>query len=617
VEYQASTVEEMDSFRDAALITCARLKTLVPPIFTQDSVQQANLWKLRKGMFPSIGATRQPGTTVIIEDVAFAISQIADAITDLQNLFETHGYTEGIIFGHAKDGNLHFVITQSFNEESEIQRYERFMSDLVRLVTEKYDGALKAEHGTGRNMAPFVGQEWGEDAYQIMREIKSLLDPTGLLNPGVIINSDSRAHLQNLKSLPEIESTVDRCIECGFCEVKCPSRRLTLTPRQRIVLQREIARQELVQDSLLLESLQKDFQYSGLDTCAVDGLCATACPVLIDTGALVKDLRGRQISEGSQRIALSIFRHFKLAEQALKVGLTASHLAEKLIGTDGILALTRAAEKISGIHLPKWNSAVPVTTWRIPQTTRRAAEYVYFPSCITRVMGRPADGQDSPPLIDILLTVSRRAGVCVWIPEDVEGDCCGMPFGSKGYKPAYQAMLHRTISDFWKWSEQGRLPVILDASSCAYTLRSSSAELSAEDQSYWERLTILDPIEFAHDVLLPRLKIKPLPMNVVLHPNCSSRHLNLQDKLLTLARRCAASATIPNELDCCGFAGDRGLLFPELTASATLLEANEVAMGDYDGYYSSNPTCEMGMTIATKKTYRSFLYLLGMSTREG
>jgi len=616
VEYQASTSDEMNSFRNAALLTCAHLKTLVPTTFTEDPIQQANLWKLRKGMFPAIGATRQPGTTVIIEDVAFAISQIADAITDLQNLFETHGYTEGIIFGHAKDGNLHFVITQSFNEESEIQRYERFMAELVRMVTEKYDGALKAEHGTGRNMAPFVEQEWGEEAYQIMQEIKSLLDPSGLLNPGVIINPDSRAHLQNLKNLPEITSSVDRCIECGFCEVKCPSRRLTLTPRQRIVLQREIARRKQVSDSHLLESLQNDFQYSGLDTCAVDGLCATACPVLINTGTLVKDLRRQQIPEGNQQIALYIFRHFKLAEQTLRVGLAVGHLLDKLIGTDGIVALTQAAEKISGKHLPKWNEAVPGPTWHIPPTPHDHADYVYFPSCIARVMGRPADGKNSPSLTDTFLTVSQRAGVSVWIPDDVEGHCCGMPFGSKGYKPANQAMLHRTISGLWKWSERGRLPVVLDASSCAYSLRTSGAELSPQDHDYWQRITILDPIEFVHDILLPRLKVQHLPMSVVLHPNCSSRHLNLQEKLLAIARCCAISATIPNNLDCCGFAGDRGLLFPELTASASLFEASEISTGQYDGYYSSNPTCEMGMTIATKKPYRSFLYLLEMATRE-
>jgi D-lactate dehydrogenase len=611
VEYQAATDAELADFRRRAETVCQRLSLLQPAGFSTDPAIQAALWKLRKGLFPAIGATRPQGTSVIIEDLAFPVERLAEAITDLQALFLRHGYPDGIVYGHARDGNLHFSIAQSFNDEAEIARYARFMDELVSLVTGKYDGALKAEHGTGRNMAPFVEREWGAAAYGIMRELKKLFDPSGLLNPGVLINADPLAHLQHLKSLPVVESEVDRCIECGFCESKCPSRRLTLTPRQRIVLRREMARQrDLSGDPGLRNALLQDYQYAGVETCAADGLCATACPVNINTGDLVKHLRADSISERGQNFALWLSEHFAWVERGLGVTLPLAHLAERVIGVGGILSLTRLAEKLTGLNLPKWNAAVPRSTPRLPATAAAQAGYVYFPSCITRVMSVPPGDGGAPDLLETLTVLSQRAGVRVWIPPEVTGLCCGMPFGSKGYTRAYQDMLSRTLGRLWEWSDQGRLPVVIDASSCAYTLRTCALALSPADRARWDKLTLLDPIEYAHDILLPRLELQPLPGRVILHPNCAGRKLGLQDKLLAVARRCAAEAVIPQNLDCCGFAGDRGLLYPELTASATALETEEVRAREYDGYYSSNLTCEMGMAAATGKPYRSIFYLL-------
>jgi D-lactate dehydrogenase len=616
VEYQASAEREMIFFRQQAAQVCAMLGCLSEPTFCEDPTHQAVLWKLRKGLFPSIGAARRQGTTVIIEDVAFPIPQLANAVSDLQKLFADHGYTEAIIFGHAKDGNLHFVITPSFNTDEEVNRYAHFADDLVQMVSGKYDGALKAEHGTGRNMAPFVETEWGTTAYKIMQDVKALFDPTGLLNPGVIINPDLQAHLHDLKDLPIVENEVDRCIECGFCEPKCPSRRLSLTPRQRIVVRREMARQRaLTGEPALLEVLEEGYVYAGLDTCAVDGLCATACPVNINTGDLVKLLRTEHISRRGQLIALSLSQNFRQVERAVGMAVRLGHAGEKVIGVKGIQRVTHLAERISGLNLPKWNAGVPYASRRIPRNQNQNAEFVYFPSCLSRAMGIPPGDPKAASLIDTFLLVSERAGIKVSIPEHARGHCCGMPFGSKGYSQAYQDMLHRTLTLFWEWTNQGRLPVVIDASSCAYTLRSCSEALSSEDLVHWRKLTILDSIEYAHDFLLPRLNITPLPDTVVLHPNCASRKLNLQDKLLAIAHRCASMAVIPSSLDCCAFAGDRGLLFPELTASATSLEAQEVNARAYDGYYSSNLTCEMGMVVATGKPYRSILYLLEKASR--
>ncbi len=241
-EFQAAEEADRTTLEKLARDAVGGLQLLEPGRFTHDAGEQALLWKIRQGLYPSVGAARRRGTTVIIEDVVFPIPSLADATVELIRTAARHAYEEAIVFGHAKDGNLHLTITQSYNTQAEVDRYARFMDDMVRLVVTQYGGALKGEHGTGRNIAPFVETEWGPEAYAIMKRLKKLVDPDGMLNPGVILNPDPKAHLADLKSLPGIEDEVDKCIECGYCESKCPSQELTLTPRQRIVVRREMVR---------------------------------------------------------------------------------------------------------------------------------------------------------------------------------------------------------------------------------------------------------------------------------------------------------------------------------------------------------------------------------------
>ncbi len=622
VEYQAEDAETITIFRREAQRVIRNLKLIHDVNFTDDPVAQAALWKPRKGIIASVGGMRPRGTTSVNEDIAFPVEHLADAVTDLRQLFDDHGYAEGVIFGHAKDGNLHFLVNQAFDNEEQIQHFDKFLRAMVAIVSGKYDGSLKAEHGTGRNMAPFVETEWGAEAYSIMRDLKSLLDPENMLNPNVLINADPQAHVTHLKSLALVSPLIDKCIECGFCESKCPSRRLTLTPRQRIVIQREIACMRLSAparaavlggDDADLSKLEKDFSYAGIDTCAADGLCATACPVGINTGDYIKHLRRESVRD--EKLALWLAEHFSFVESSIGIGVTLGHIAEKIVGADGVNSVLQTAEKISHLTLPKWNHHIPS-----PSPTRRRSrgevkkEFVYFPSCISRQLGRP-DNSRLASLADTLITVAERAGTSLVIPQDVYGTCCGMPFASKGYKQAYQRTLHHTLQKMWDWSDHGAYPVVIDTTSCTQTLRTCNDDLRAEDQALWQRLTILDGIEFLHDYVLPKLTIHPIDEEVVLHPNCSARKLGLDTKLLNIARQCARSATVPLNLGCCAFAGDRGLLFPELTRSATEKETAEVMSHNYQGYYSSNITCEIGMSEATGKDYASIVYLVEKASR--
>jgi D-lactate dehydrogenase len=629
VEYQAQDAESILDFKKEAQQVIRKLNPLHDPEFTDDPVAQAGLWKTRKGIIPSIGGMRTPGTVSINEDVVFPVHRLADGVTDLQNLFMDFGYPDGAVFGHAKDGNLHFLINQAFNTASDVAHFDRFVHAMVHIVSGKYDGALKAEHGTGRNMAPFIETEWGAEAYAIMRDLKSLFDPDNMLNPGVMINTNPQTHITHLKTMSLVSPEVDKCIECGFCESKCPSRRLTLSPRQRIVVQREIARMRLAGSrSGELDSVIDDFSYAGLDTCAVDGLCATACPVDINTGDLTRRLRAESIAPRGERIANWIATHFAITEATLGNAVRLGHFAESIIGSDGVATFVKTAEKITGMTLPKWNNHIPSTDSKVSRLWRKRRrleasdptisekEFIYFPSCISRQLGQPKS-ENQLSLTETLLLIAKRAKINLQIPQNITGTCCGMPFHSKGYTSAHQIALHNTINNFWEWSRDGKYPIVIDTTSCAQTLRACSDDLSAEDKEKWKKLTLLDSLEFLHNCVLPKLDIQPVNENVVLHPNCSARKLGLDATMLAIAKQCAKTATVPLNLGCCGFAGDRGLLFPELTASATQKESTEVNEREYGGYYSSNIPCEIGMSEGTGKDYTSIVYLVERASRQG
>ena len=616
VEFQSADEKERTELEKIAADSVGGLKLYQPAQFTHLATEQALLWKIRAGLFPSVGSVRKSGTTVIIEDVAFPIEALADAAHDLTRLFRKHEYENAIIFGHAKDGNLHFVMTQSFNNQAVIDQYARFMDDVVALVVERYDGALKAEHGTGRNMAPFVKTEWGSDGYAIMCRLKELVDPGNLLNPGVIINPDRQAHLANLKQLPSVEPEIDKCIECGYCEPKCPSRELTLTPRQRIVVRREMARLQAGGDhSPLYAALDAEFPYMALDTCATDGLCATACPVSIDTGQLVKRFRGIRSSVAAKQWAVRISQHFKLTEWALRCALRAGHAAEAVIGLGGMRRLTRTLQRFAGDNLAEWMPDTPYAAGPVPKTQRAGAQAIYFPACISRVMGRLPGEPEDRSLMELTVELGRRAGVPLHIPREVAGTCCGTPFSSKGFSSAHAITINAAVERFWKWSEQGSLPIVIDTSPCTYGFKTARSYLTPENQERFDQMTFVDAIEFVHDELLPKLPVKTKSRSVALHPVCSVTKMGIGAKLEGIARACSEQVTIPLDAGCCGFAGDRGFLFPELTQAATRPEAAEVKAKQPDECYSSSRTCEIGMSRSTGQIYRSYMYLLEKATR--
>ncbi len=602
VETRALQLGELNEQIAIILNTIRSIPSEIPIHFTAVPAEYALLWKIRKGLFPSVGAMRKTGTTVIIEDVAFPVPRLAEATHDLHLLFEKWGYHEAVIFGHALEGNLHFVFTQDFGIQSEIDRYRQFMADVADLVVSKYDGSLKAEHGTGRNMAPFVEMEWGKEAYELMQQIKDLFDPKRLLNPGVILNNDSEAHLKNLKPIPAASEKIDKCIECGFCEPTCVSAELTLTPRQRIVVYREMASlAKSGHEPHIAASLAKAFQYEGNETCATDGLCATSCPVKIDTGKLIKSLRTENIGSG-QKKAVWIADRMSRVTASARVALSVVGFFHAILGTTLMKGISGGMRTLSGNRIPLWNRYMPLGAKAIDlnkaQKTDTGRKVVYFPSCINRSMGVSQEHRKEKQLSETMLQLLDKGGFEVIYPENLNQLCCGMAFLSKGYIEAGTKKSKELEAALIKASENGKYPVLCDMSPCLYTMKDNMESA----------LKLYEPVEFITEHLLPYLEITPLKETITVFAVCSMKKMGLEDKLIQLAGKCATKVIVP-ETNCCGFAGDRGFSFPELNQHGLKSLKSQIPE-DVNRGFSNSRTCEIGLSLHSGVSHQSIVYLV-------
>lgn len=552
---------------------------------------------LRRSLYALVAGARKSGTTTLLEDICVPLPRLTEMCAALDHLFEKHGY--GVLhvplFAHGRDGNIHFLLSERFDSEEGLIRYRKFSRDLASQVLRR-GGVLKAEHGTGRAMAGFLRRQYGDELYEVMREIKRLFDPAGILNPGVIITDDPDAHLTNLKLMPSIEEEVDGCIECGFCEPGCPSRDLTLTPRQRIVLRREIAARR-DDEQLLGQIKDEEYAYAAIETCSVGGMCAVACPLGINTGDLVRRQRAAHV-HGLEKAAWNrAAKSWKAATRMGSAALTmakssspiaraASSLGRKMLGPDAVPTYADDLPGGSGLR-------------RRPRRGDKAGQgevAVYFPSCLNSMLAASGQG-----VFSAFNELCRRAGVSVML-LDAQDLCCGGPWKAKGLMEGYATMRRKVMQTL----NGIDVTVISDAGSCTASLT------EMVNGSY----TVRDVVTFAADVLLPRLTVTSRLPSLALHPTCGSTRLGIDDALMRVARFIADEVYIPHSWGCCGFAGDRGLLHPELVASATADMAAELANLEFTAYASLNRTCEIGMSRATGKTYVHIVELLAAATRD-
>ena len=624
----------------------------IPAEFTEDPAVYGKYWAIRSGIFPSVGGTRPVGTSCLIEDVAFPIESLPEATVKLQRLIADHGYADACIYGHAFEGNYHFILNQSFADEHEVARYAEMMRDVAKLVVEEYDGSLKAEHGTGRNMAPFVKYEWGEKAYEVMKELKAIFDPDGLLNRGVIFNDDPDCFIKCLKPLPVLDFDYDKvpdgghylmepslstaqetvrqvkrankCIECGFCEVNCMSCGLTLSSRMRIAVQREIRHLTSTgENPERLATLKRLYKYYGDLTCATDGLCSTSCPMKINTGELTHLIRQMDMNESPTGYKIGEFaaNHMAGIKSGLRVMLDVAHVAHVTLGSTLMTDICRGMNKMG---LPLWTTAMPKKK-RQPKPSdltqmiiksievrgekeevrgkKQTSKVVYFPSCINQTMGLSKESPVKQPLVDEICELMRKAGYEVIFPEGMEKMCCGQIWESKGMLDIADRKSAELEAALWKASEEGKYPVLCAQSPCLHRMK-----------KVMHKMHLYEPAEFIMKYLVERLDFHPIDRHVALHLTCSTREMGVDKDMIALAKMCSTNVFLPEGVGCCGFAGDRGFTFPELNQYGLRklrpqIEANHIEVG-----YSNSRTCEIGLESNTGIPYMSIVYLVNECT---
>lgn len=608
-ETKAHTPEELQQYIRQIETCLQEFNTYTPVHFTDKPEEYSRYWAIRSGIFPSVGGTRKLGTTCLIEDVAFHIEDLPEATAELQALLARHGYEDACIYGHALEGNYHFILNQSFHTDEEVKRYEDLMNDVKTLVVDKYDGSLKAEHGTGRNMAPFVRYEWGNDAFELMKSVKQLFDPKNLLNPGVIFNDDPKCHIKHFKPLPLTNPKVDRCIECGFCEVNCLTFGFTLSSRQRIVIQREISRlRQNGDDPQRLATLLKEYKYWGNQTCAGDGLCSMSCPMHINTGELTHDIRQAELPKGSKGYQMGDFaaRHFAGIKNSLRPVLTLADTAHAVMGTTLMTSLTRGMHQTLGI--PLWTPAMP-KAYRIRKQLRshitaKPDKVVYFPSCINQTMGLARKSPEEMALVDKMVSLLQKGGFEVIFPDNMNKLCCGTIWESKGMMDIADRKSKELEEALWKASEEGRYPVLCDQSPCLHRMRETI-----------KKMKLYEPAEFIYTFLRDRLIFAPTDEPVAIHITCSMRRMGLADTIINVAKLCSKNVFVPEEIGCCGFAGDRGFTHPEVNAYALRKLRPQLEEKGIQRGYSNSRTCEIGLTTNSGIPYVSIAYLVDRCTR--
>lgn len=618
IDYHGANLAELAAAQAIAAQTIATLPLFAQLPFSTTMKERALLWTVRDGIFASVGGARKPGTTVILEDVAVAVESLDKLILGLQELFKKYAY-EGSIFGHASVGNIHFLVTDDMSDGGRVAHFGHFMSDVVELVL-TFDGSLKAEHGTGRAMAPFIKTEWGPQAYSVMQRLKALIDPGNLMNPGVMINDDPNVHLEHIKGMPLLgDPIVDRCIECGYCEWVCPTRYSTLTPRGRIQAHRARLSLEEAGEHERAQTIARQYAHEGRETCVADGMCQTVCPVGISTAYLTDYDRAEAIPKAAQKLMATAAKRFIVLEEAARLSLDGGTIVQKIVGSNVMPWITEALGNLLPAF-PQWSRNLGRAPAR-PHTQRANAEIVYFPACVTRIMGSSTRGKDS--VMQTVLRIAERAGIAMYLPKDAIGLCCSQLFAHQGFPDAQKVMANRVVEAMYTWSDGGRLPIMCDVSSCARTLLLEMETLmwgtrprllSDENQRKYEKLAIRGIAKWLHDDALPRLNVTTPKGSIVIHPTCACHQLGLDERIDAIGKACAGESYRPSSAGCCGAGGDRGFRYPEGAASALRDEQTELAGRTFDGAYSFAKTCEIVLSDHLRFPFESIVYLVDETT---
>ena len=605
LETNAETEAQLAANVAEVVAVFEEVKPVSPVNFETDYAVCESLWNVRRALFPLLAGTRHPEEFAYSEDYCVPINNLPQACRSFVEILHKYGFTKSGVHGHALHGNIHFSIPLRINDPRAISDVAKVIEEVAVIVV-GLGGALKAEHGTGRAVAPFMRLEWGEELVKVMYDLKGIIDPLGIMNPDVLLNEDPNCHLSGMKYAVAVDAIVDTCIDCGFCEYVCPSAGVGLSSRQRIYTLRTIAGLRKDGKTALAERWEAAFKRIGVDLCAADGLCATRCPLGIDIAGFMKKLRGLGYSPFARGAAAFAANHFSMLERSASGVLSLGSGVHKAIGHNLALATCSLAKAVTGMKAPDLHEVHLTGGAPVPQSsvTPDAPAVVYYPSCAVRMMGYgPIEGKETDPLMEVTVRLLKKAGYSVIIPDKTRGLCCGKMFETKGLHEQADAKLEELETVLLSLTHNGRVPVLCDTSPCTARMKKKMDK----------RISIQEPAAFVLEHLADKLHFVKKNRTVALHPTCSTREMGLVDAFRQVAEQCVSSVVIPDKIFCCGFSGDKGFTHPELNASA--LRHLEEQVRDCEEGYSTSRTCEVGLTLHGKKPYRNILYLIDECTR--
>jgi Fe-S oxidoreductase/FAD/FMN-containing dehydrogenase len=520
-----------------------------------DAKLQKEVWEVRKAGLNIMMSMKGDGKPVsFIEDCAVPLEHLAEYTRRLTEVFEKHG-TRGTWYAHASVGTLHVRPVLDMRREGAKQM--RAIAEEACVLVKQYKGAYSGEHGDGLVRSEWIAPFFGPRLTAALGEIKSWLDPRGLMNPGKIVNP-SRMDDASLFRYPPgyrtasletsldwgewggFDKAVEMCNNNGHCRkfdagTMCPSYRAT---RDEVHLTRGRA------NTLRLAlSNQLGFEEAkdALDLCVSCKGCKRECPTGVDMARmkieyLAQYRKSHPLTSRDRAIAY-LPRYARWAALLAPLANLASSLVKNALG-------------FSAEHdLPRWRSDY------FRETGTADADVVLFVDTWNRYF--------EPENARAALKVLSAAGYRVHVPRDL---CCGRTFLSVGLVDEAKREAARMQDTLAPYVARG-IPIVGLEPSCLFSLRDEFPVMGfdrlARSALLFEEFLAREP---------GRLKLKETKKDVLLHGHCHQKAFDAMPAVHKVLGLVPGLKTTTIETSCCGMAGSFGYEAEHYEASMKMAE---------------------------------------------
>jgi FAD/FMN-containing dehydrogenase/Fe-S oxidoreductase len=511
-----------------------------------DAAQQRDIWEVRKAGLNIMMSMKGDGKPVsFIEDCAVPLEHLAEYTDRLTRVFEKHG-TRGTWYAHASVGTLHVRPVLDMRRDG-AQKMRAIAEEACAMVKE-FKGAYSGEHGDGLVRSEWIAPFFGPRLTAALGEIKSWLDPKGLMNPGKIVDPPKMDTRELFRFKPGYETrlpqtvldwsewggydkAVEMCNNNGHCRkfdagAMCPSYRATRNERD---LTRGRANTLRLALSGQLGGEGEQAVKEALELCVSCKGCKRECPTGVDMARMKVEflaqyrkthpltLRDRAIGY-LPRYAAWASRFAPLANVLSRLGKSAAGFAPQR-------------------DLPRWRNDA------FPAIERSDADVVLFIDTFNRYF--------EPENARAALNVLRAAGYRVHAPGPI---CCGRTFLSVGLAEEAKREARRFIAELKPYAERG-VPIVGLEPSCLFSLRDEFGVLLPEGGALAGKAFLFEEFLAAN---LERLKFRETKRQVLLHGHCHQKAFDAMPAVEKVLRSVPGVALSTVQTSCCGMAGSFG-----------------------------------------------------------